>query len=124
MYERILVATDGSASAAIAVDRAVEVARSTGASLTVLAAGVAGSSREVVDRELERVAADGVVVDGVVEAGDPASVIVDVARRGRFDLVVLGNVGMTGPRRRFTLGSVPNKVSHALGRSLLLVRTS
>jgi nucleotide-binding universal stress UspA family protein len=38
--------------------------------------------------------------------------------------VVVGNKGMTGARRFFTLGSVPNKVSHSLATSLLIVKTT
>jgi nucleotide-binding universal stress UspA family protein len=36
MYKRILVGTDGSSTAAKAVDRAVDVARAAGASMTIL----------------------------------------------------------------------------------------
>ena len=39
------------------------------------------------------------------------------------DLIVVGNKGMTGASR-FFLGSVPNKVSHHINRSLLIVRTT
>jgi nucleotide-binding universal stress UspA family protein len=123
MYDRILVATDGSETATVAVDRAVAVARSTGARLTVLSAGDEAIAGSVVERELERLSGTGLEIDGAVEGRDPASAIVDAARDG-VDLVVVGNVGMTGPRRHFALGSVPNKVSHAISCSLLIVRTS
>lgn len=123
MYRRILVATDGSATATRAVDRAVELAVATGAALTVLVAGSDADARAVVDGELARLAGTGLDVDGVVEERDPAAAILDVARRGGHDLVVVGNVGMTGDRASYTLGSVPNKVSHALACSLLIVRT-
>jgi nucleotide-binding universal stress UspA family protein len=123
MYRRILVATDGSETATRAVDRAVELARATGAALTVLAAGSGAGARAVVDGELARLDGAGLDVDGVVEAREPAAAILDVARRGDHDLVVVGNVGMTGDRASYTLGAVPNKVSHALACSLLIVRT-
>jgi nucleotide-binding universal stress UspA family protein len=38
------------------------------------------------------------------------------------DLLVIGSVGMTGPRR-FLLGNVPNKVSHHAPTDLLIVKT-
>ena len=122
MFSRILVATDGSATATRAVDRAVEVATASGASLAVLCAGP--DARAVVDAEVARLAGSGLALEPVVATGDPASAIVGAADAGAYDLVVVGNVGMTGPRRHFTLGSVPNKVSHSLACSLLIVRTS
>ena len=124
MIRRILVATDGSETAGQAVDRAVDVARTTGAALTVLSAGEEAVAAGVVQAEAARLAAAGVAVDTLVVAGDPAAAIVGTAREEGFDLVVVGNKGMTGPRRHFTLGSVPNKVSHSLTCSLLLVRTT
>lgn len=124
MFRRILVATDGSSTAALAVDRAVSVAATTGATLTLLSAGQEGVAAEVVAAEAARLAAAGVVVDTLVVAGDPASAIVETARQVGYDLVVVGNKGMTGPRRHVTLGSVPNKVSHSLACSLLIVRTT
>lgn len=122
MLSRILVATDGSPTATRAVDRAVEVATTTGASLTVLSAGPA--AQEVVDAEVARLAGSGVTVEPLAAGGDPAVAIVEAAEAGTYDLVVVGNAGMTGPRRFFTLGSVPNKVSHSLTCSLLIVRTT
>ena len=122
MFSRILVATDGSPTATRAVDRAVEVAAASGASLAVLSAGP--SAHAVVDAEVARLAGSGLAVDPVVATGDPAAAIVGAAGTGAYDLVVVGNVGMTGPRRHFTLGSVPNKVSHSLACSLLIVRTT
>ncbi len=122
MFSRILVATDGSATATRAVDRAVEVAAASGASLAVLCAGP--DARSVVDAEVARLAGSGLTVEPVVATGDPAAAIVGAAGAASYDLVVIGNVGMTGPRRHFTLGSVPNKVSHSLACSLLIVRTT
>jgi nucleotide-binding universal stress UspA family protein len=124
VIRRILVATDGSETAGQAVDRAVDVARTTGAALTVLSAGDEAVAAGVVQAEAARLAAAGVAVDTLVVAGDPAAAIVGTAREEGFDLVVVGNKGMTGPRRHFTLGSVPNKVSHSLSCSLLIVRTT
>ena len=124
MIGRILVATDGSPTAALAVDRAVDVARTTGAALTVLSAGSEEVAGAVVAAEASRLEGCGVAVDTLVVPGDPAAAIVATASREGYDLVVVGNKGMTGARRFFTLGSVPNKVSHHLPRNLLIVRTT
>lgn len=122
--KRILVGTDGSSTARRAVDRAAEVARVAGATLTVLMAGAEAKARPIVDAEVDRLRASGIDARGVVARTDPASALVEEAEAGGYDLVVVGNKGMTGPRRFFTLGSVPNKVSHHLARNLLIVRTT
>ena len=121
---RILVGTDGSSTARLAVDRAADVARAAGATLTVLMAGSEAKARPIVDAEVDRLRAGGVDARGVVAGADPASALVEEAEAGAYDLVVVGNKGMTGARRFFTLGSVPNKVSHHLPRNLLIVRTT
>ncbi|HZQ83258.1 MAG TPA: universal stress protein, partial [Acidimicrobiales bacterium] len=62
-------------------------------------------------------------IETKVLTGDPASVLVDETERGGYDLLVVGNKGMTGASR-FFLGSVPNKVSHHAPTALLIVRTT
>lgn len=123
MYQRILVGTDGSPTAATAVDRAVEVAVATGAELTVLCVGDGERARSVVDAEAVRHAESGAHITTRTGSGDPASVLIDVAADEGYDLLVVGNKGMTGASR-FFLGSVPNKVSHHASVSLLIVRTT
>ena len=123
MYERILVGTDGSPTAAIAVDRAVEVAAASQAKLTIMSVGKADRAQEVVDGEASRHASAGVDIETLVVSGDASSAIVEQAEKGKYDLVVVGNKGMTGASR-FFLGSVPNKVSHHIPTALLIVRTT
>ncbi|MET0882376.1 MAG: universal stress protein [Acidimicrobiales bacterium] len=53
--------------------------------------------------------------------GDPADVILQVAREVDADLIVVGNRGMHGARR--VLGSVPNTLSHHADCSVLIVQT-
>ena len=123
MYKRILVGTDGSETAARAVDRAVELAKASGASLTILIAGTGEGAKKVVDSEATRHAKAGVKIDTRVDERDPTTALTEVADEGDYDLLVVGNKGMTGATR-FFLGSVPNKVSHHVQRSLLIVRTT
>ena len=123
MYERILVGTDGSNTAAMAVDRAVEVASAFGSTLTIASAGRADQAQKVVESEAARHASAGVKIETQVLAGDPASALVELAESAGFDLLVVGNKGMTGASR-FFLGSVPNKISHHIHRALLIVRTT
>lgn len=123
MYKNILVGTDGSATAAIAVERAVEVAAATGARLTILTVDREERGRKIVDEVAGKHADSGVVIETKVLSGDPASVLVDETEQGGYDLLVVGNKGMTGASR-FFLGSVPNKVSHHAPTALLIVRTT
>lgn len=123
MYSRILVGTDGSLTASKAVARAVEVARSAGASLTIMAAAPQPHGRSIVDQAAATHAGSGVEIDTLVVDGDPAGALIDAAEGG-YDLVVVGNKGMTGLTRFFKVGTVPNKVSHHLPTSLLVVRTT
>ena len=123
LYERILVGTDGSATAGRAVDRAVELATATHSALTILAVGTGDRPAEIVRQEADRHAGSGVAISTEVREGDAASVLVDVAEQEGYDLLVVGNKGMTGAAR-FFLGSVPNKVSHHARCSLLIGRTT
>jgi len=124
MYRKILVGTDGSKTAAKAVDRAVEVAAASGATLTIVTAAAHDRGKKVVEGEAERHAGAGVEIDTMVIDDDPVAGLIEVARGGRYDLLVIGNRGMTGVSRFLRLGSVPNKVTHHLPCSLLIVKTT
>lgn len=123
MYQRILVGTDGSSTAAKAVDRAVEVAATAGATLTILSVGKPDKAQQVVSSEAARHAGAGVTIETTVREGDPVEGLVAEAQQGSFDLLVTGNKGMTG-LTRFLRGSVPNKVAHHLPCNLLIVKTT
>jgi nucleotide-binding universal stress UspA family protein len=123
VYARILVGTDGSSTASKAVARAVEVAKSSGARLTIMTAGSESKGRSVVDQAAADHAASGVDIDTLVVEADPVRALIDTAEQG-YDLVVVGNKGMTGVSRFFKVGTVPNKLSHHLPTSLLVVRTT
>ena len=124
MYQRILVGTDGSDTAALAVDRAVEVARAAGAALTIFSAARQDRAAETVAAEAARHASSGVAIRTEVAEGEPVGALIDACRTGGYDLLVLGNRGMTGVTRFLRLGSVPNKVSHHLPCSVLIVKTT
>jgi len=143
MYKAIVVGTDGSGRAGVAVREALGLAKASGATLhvvhvvrttTMLGAEyapdvVAAAYQEMHDdgdRICAQVAADaerqGVSTHGHNVEGDAADVLIKVAEAVDADLVVIGNRGMTGVKR-FMLGSVPNKVSHHCPCSVLIVNT-
>jgi nucleotide-binding universal stress UspA family protein len=140
MFSTIVVGTDGSSTADIAVMRATELARLTGASLHVVSAYTPSAARVAQDAAseysvgpdfkvdavltgtLDRLGAEGVDVKTHSPKGDPGDAIVEVAVQESADLIVLGSRGMQGARR--ILGSVPNKVSHNAPCDLLIVQTT
>jgi nucleotide-binding universal stress UspA family protein len=142
MFKTIVVGTDGTDSADLAVNRAAEIAALTGADLHVVSAyrpapvrvgdgsvaeaaewSVGGDYRAnaALQRTLARLRDKGISVGEHAPKGDPADGVVAVAERENADLIVLGSKGMQGKRR--LLGSVPNKVSHQAPCDLLIVRT-
>jgi nucleotide-binding universal stress UspA family protein len=124
VYRNILVGSDGSETAALAVDRAVDLAPTGGAKLTIRSAGREERARPVVEREAARHADSGVEISTSTSDADPTTALIETAEQGAHDLLVVGNKGMTGVSRFFHLGSVPNKVSHHLPCTLLIVRTT
>ena len=121
MYQSVLVGTDGSKTAARAVDRAVDVAKTHGARLTIFSAG-GTKAQAVVDQEAVRLADAGIDIDLKTAEGEPARALVEAAHDGDYDLLVVGNKGLVGIRR--VLPSVPSKVTHRLPCSMLVVKTT
>jgi nucleotide-binding universal stress UspA family protein len=147
VFNRIVVGTDGSETAAEAVRQAIEMAKLFGAQLSIVSAYAPISGRRVqgeqrdapadvhyefgpredVNLILDAAAAEarkeGVEVQTHPVEADPADAILNVAEEAKADLIVVGNKGMTGARR-YLLGSVPNNVSHHAPCSVIIVRTT
>jgi nucleotide-binding universal stress UspA family protein len=115
-FGRILVGTDGSASANRAVRLAGDLARTVEGSLVLVHVG-----KDVRVLEGADVPQD-VPVDREIVSGSVAEALLEAAERHGADLIVVGNKGMSGPRR-FLVGSVPNTISHEADRSVLIART-
>lgn len=82
-------------------------------------------SREAVDHVAtvaDVLSAGGVEVSRVVEMGDPATVILEIARRESVDLVVVGSHGRSG-FERFLLGSVSGRVVQHAPCDVLVVKS-
>ena len=118
---RILVATDRSQSADRAVRWAAEMAERYEAELLVLQ--VVAERAAAVLPELEQFA-ESLGARALVEtAEDPSDGICRAAAQEKVDVLVVGNVGMSG-RREFLLGNVPNRVSHNAPCTVVIVDTS
>jgi ubiquinone biosynthesis protein len=123
--ERIVVASDQSESATRAVAWAAELARRYEAGLTVVRVFVPGPPPAGAEAELAAYAqrAAGPDARARVSAGEePAAAIVAAAEEAGADVLVVGNLGMSG-RREFLLGNVPNRVSHNARCTVVIVNT-
>ena len=128
----ILVGTDTSAAADLAVDGAARLARDRNAELLVLYVRAEGDLRAAVDptlapdpqRHLHRLAEryPEVVTRTRVEAGDPAERIVAIAAEERADTIVVGNRGAQGSWWRVR-DSIPNLVLRHAPCSVFIVDT-
>jgi nucleotide-binding universal stress UspA family protein len=123
---RILVATDRSETAERAVSFASDMAERYEAELflfRVLLSDdglVAEAARELAEHVRELAGDRG--RSSVVVADDPAEAIIEAVTREDADVVVVGSVGMSG-RKEFLLRNVPNRVSHNVSCTVVIVQT-
>jgi nucleotide-binding universal stress UspA family protein len=129
MFEKILVATDGSEHGSRAAKVALELGKISGGKVTAIYVADTNRTSHLPDdmllfsiRELllkegkealkhvETLAKHmGVACEGVVLEGNPGSEIVNYAQSAGMDIVIMGAVGRTG-LDKFLLGSVAEKV--------------
>jgi nucleotide-binding universal stress UspA family protein len=139
MLATVAVGTDGTATAAKAVDAAADIAERFGAKLVLLSAFEGtdrptgdGSSderqwasnndarvRELLSRLEQEMRGRKIDCSSMHDEGDPAEVLVRLAEDCGADLLVIGSVGM----HRRVLGSVPNTVTHKAPCSVYVVKT-
>jgi nucleotide-binding universal stress UspA family protein len=121
----VVVGSDGSESAAIAVQAAVDLADAFSATLHLVSAYRVPAERADALTALAGAEADvrelGVETLCHARQGDASAVLADVAQEHDADVIVVGSKGMSGAAR--LLGSVPNTVSHNAPCSVLIVRT-
>lgn len=133
MFRHILVPTDGSPLSALAVEKAVQLARSTGAKITFLSAvdpfhiwtdnaNQLSYTREEYER-VSKAAADGYLNDAAAEAGragvasdtirvesdEPYRAIIDAAVQKGCDLIAMASHGRRGVAA-LVIGSETQKV--------------
>ena len=142
MLSTVAVGTDGSQTAGEAVRMAADLASRFDAKLVLLSAfqGSAGAAapstgssqeiewvanssarvREILARTENELKAKGLDCATLVDEGDAAEVLVDLAAECGADLLVIGNKGM----HRRVLASVPNTVTHKAPCSVLVVKTT
>jgi|SRR5436190_23167675 len=139
MISTVAVGTDGSATAAKAVEVGVEIARRFDAKLVLLSAyrdsakrtsgsdveqqwstNPAARIREVLARTERGITGEGIECSTLAGEGDPGEMLVKLAEECSADVLIIGNKGMG----RRMLGSVPNTVSHKAPCSVFVVKTT
>lgn len=148
MFERILVAVDGSKSALAALDAAVEIQKKFDSELLLLCVYRHHSQLEAsmsmvrpqepaspIDDSMEDYASEVIQhakehaqkigaknLRGFVKAGHPARTIVKFAKDRKADLVVVGSRGL-GDFEGYLLGSVSHKVTSLASCPVLVIRS-
>jgi nucleotide-binding universal stress UspA family protein len=131
MYKKILVGTDGSEYSERAVDHAIKLAKNTGAELLVVSVvsmdavecleetdrdvycqiqdKLEKRASDILDGVEKRASKENVLVKRIIQVGDPAEVIVELAKRERADIIVVGTRGHVGVKR-VLMGSNAQKI--------------
>lgn len=135
--ERILLATDGSESAAAAARFLAALPLPPGTSIHVVTVvdglienllehvqqGQRDHARQIVEEAGAILRKDGITVTGAVRTGQPAHEIIRAAEELDADLVVVGSQGRTG-LEGLLLGSVARNVAKHARRPVLVARAS
>jgi nucleotide-binding universal stress UspA family protein len=79
------------------------------------------SGRRILEKAAKILEFSGLTVETRLEHGQPVDTIVRLAKNEGFDLIILGNRGLS-PVRSLLLGSVSNGVSHHAKCPVLIVR--
>jgi nucleotide-binding universal stress UspA family protein len=136
--KRILLPTDGSATAVEATEVAVGIAKRFGAEIVAIFVDPAPALDPLEDSMMEASegvhhsraglhiaevcgAKNGVAVGTVIEQGAVAHAILDAARENACDLIVMGNTGREGVKR-LVLGSVAEAVVREAAVPVLVIK--
>lgn len=136
MFEKILVAFDGSKSSKKALDISIELAKKFDSSIQLVSViaqsdfaalknEVTSTEESVFYQKLQEKAIKSrkceVEIKPVIVYGHPADGILEYVKSKNFDLMVIGSRGLSGTQRIF-LGSVSDELSHHSPCPVLIVR--
>jgi nucleotide-binding universal stress UspA family protein len=140
LFDKILIATDGSVKNQPAVRKGLEIARVCGsatfviyvidetpftsAQTEVLTADIYNELKDEGEKAVEQVKRieNGVKVETLVLSGRPAHVITEFAVKNKVDLIVVGSQGKSGLERLF-LGSVAESIIRTADCMVLVVKS-
>ncbi len=139
MFSRILVAVDGSESAKKAFEKSIYLAQKCNSKLDVIHVvldstygGDSATTFELIEELKERgmklleqcksqAIKNSVLVETLLELGDHAQTIIDIANKNNYDLIIMGSRGMSA-FKELLLGSVSFKVMHHARCPVMVVR--
>jgi nucleotide-binding universal stress UspA family protein len=78
------------------------------------------NAKSTLDSWIKKYVSSDLAVEKIVGQGNPAESIVEISRKLRIDLLVMGTHGVTG-YERFLMGSVTNRVLHKTSLPVLVV---
>jgi nucleotide-binding universal stress UspA family protein len=131
LWRRILVATGGSPWSDVAVDHALDLARTQGLAVCLLCVdaggvrsfvpGATSGAKNTLALAEARAAAAGVAYEAHLAYGSVADAIRETAMRRACDAIILGSRGLTG-FKRLMLGSISNAVAAKTLLPVLIVK--
>ncbi len=140
MFKKILLAYDGSDGAQKALEAGIKLAKTHQAELWAVTVqeklvryggtiDEVQEEKEAADKRYGKIVAQvltkaresGIEVKTLRPFGHPAQTIVEAAKEGRFDLILVGHSGLSGVWAAF-LGTTAEKVSRHAPCSVLIVR--
>jgi len=137
MYKNIVLAYDGSKFSNKALQEAISLAKSSGGNLLILsnvditdefeseAPGLTdkmtGKLLKLAQKALEKAVAAGVKAKVEVHVGDAYEMIVEISKKKKADIIVMGSHGRTG-LTRLLMGSVTSRVIGHAPCSVLVVK--
>lgn len=139
MFSRILVAVDGSESARRAFEKSVYLAQRCNSRLdlihVVLDSTYGGDSaatfqlieeleergKKLLEEYKSQAVRAGIQVETLLKLGDHAQVIIDIASKNNYDLIMMGSRGLS-VFKELLLGSVSFKVMHHARCPVMVVR--
>ncbi len=138
MFSSILVAVDGSQSAEKAFEKSIYLAQKCDSKLDVvhvISCELGGDSattfelieelknkaEKMLDKYKIQATKSDVPIEITVTQGDPAQVIIELAKTKRYDLIIMGTRGKSAIQE-LLIGSVSQKVMHHASCPVMVVR--
>ncbi len=138
MFSKILVAVDGSESATKAFQRSIYLAQKCNSKLDLVhvvqceVGGDSASTFEIIEELKDKAkkmleeyrieaAKNNVPIQITIMQGDPAKVIIELAKAKSYDLIIMGTRGRSS-FQELLIGSVSQKVMHHASCPVMVVR--
>jgi len=138
LFSKILVAIDGSTSAKRAFARSIFLANKCDSKLEVvhvvpcefggdsentfeLVEELKTKAKEILEQCKKAAAKKNITIKTLSELGDPAKIIIELAKSNDYDLIVMGSRGRSA-FKELLLGSVTLKVAHHAKCPIMVVR--